>query len=275
MPEAGPASDYKPPYMRWFEGDFWADRAVIRMTWLQRHFYRALLLASFRCDTRPYLPDDDAQLWVLADAKSAKAWKENREAVLVKFTPLTDDKGRPVLSNKRVLEEWQVASAKSQIARQKGILGRKKQLAGNSESRATAQPQPGISPALAQQNQSQNQITKSKAQKPSSSPDGDGVRLGFDVFWKAYPRRTARGAALKAWLKLKPDADLQQKILTAIEAQKKTDQWSKDGGRFIPHPATWLNHTRWLDEQPILSDGGNADERNNRYANRDRIICET
>jgi hypothetical protein len=53
---------------------------------------------------------------------------------------------------------------------------------------------------------------------------------------------------LKAWTKIKPDSELQQKILAAIETQKASAQWSKEGGRFIPFPATWLNDERWEDE---------------------------
>ena len=37
-------------------------------------------------------------------------------------------------------------------------------------------------------------------------------------------------------------------LLTAIEDQKKSAQWTKDNGQFIPHPATWLNGKRWEDE---------------------------
>ena len=51
--------DYKPPFIRWYENDFWSDRSINRMTWMQRHYYRAILLAAFFCPTRPYLPDDD------------------------------------------------------------------------------------------------------------------------------------------------------------------------------------------------------------------------
>ena len=36
--------------------------------------------------------------------------------------------------------------------------------------------------------------------------------------------------------------------MSAIEAQKKSPQWTKDGGQFIPHPATWLNGKRWEDQ---------------------------
>jgi len=39
-----------------------------------------------------------------------------------------------------------------------------------------------------------------------------------------------------------------RQILNAIEQQKQSEQWSKDGGQFIPLPATWLNNQRWEDD---------------------------
>src|ERR1039458_10081733 len=61
--------EYQPPYQFWHEPDFWADECVSRgMTFMQRHFYRALLQAAFYCSTRPYLPTSDDELWKLADA---------------------------------------------------------------------------------------------------------------------------------------------------------------------------------------------------------------
>ncbi len=73
---------------------------------------------------------------------------------------------------------------------------------------------------------------------------------GFNAFWKAYPRKVAKQAALKAWRKLNPDTGLVQTILRAVEQQKASPGWQKDGGRFIPYPATWLNGERWNDETP-------------------------
>lgn len=72
----------------------------------------------------------------------------------------------------------------------------------------------------------------------------------FDVFWAAYPRHTGKQDAYKAFVKLKPDEALMQAILAGIERQKQSAQWTKDGGQFIPHPATWLNGCRWEDELP-------------------------
>jgi hypothetical protein len=42
------------------------------------------------------------------------------------------------------------------------------------------------------------------------------------------------------------DQSLLDTMLTAIEVQKV--KWAKDDNKFVPHPATWLNNSRWLDE---------------------------
>ena len=70
----------------------------------------------------------------------------------------------------------------------------------------------------------------------------------FDRFWEAYPRKEAKQTAKKAFEKLNPDDGLLQKMLEAVERFKGSAQWKEDGGRFIPHPATWINQRRWEDE---------------------------
>ena len=72
--------------------------------------------------------------------------------------------------------------------------------------------------------------------------------LFFAEFWKAYPNKKAKQAAAKAWKRLKPDRALFDIIMRALEAAKRSDQWSRDGGRYIPHPATWINGQRWEDQ---------------------------
>src|SRR3990167_9750245 len=81
----------------------------------------------------------------------------------------------------------------------------------------------------------------------------------FEVFWQAYPRRVSKGAAVKAWKKLKPSAELLQRMLEAIEYQKA---WRKKAEKvnstlpaykriFVPpwkHAGTWINQECWLDE---------------------------
>jgi len=54
--------------------------------------------------------------------------------------------------------------------------------------------------------------------------------------------------ALKTWLKLKPSGELVAQMLTTLAWQKQQDAWVKDGGQYVPHPASWLNAGRWDDE---------------------------
>ena len=70
----------------------------------------------------------------------------------------------------------------------------------------------------------------------------------FESFWTAYPKKIGKGAAYKAWVKIDTSNGMVTKILNAISLQKKSEGWIADNGQFIPHPTTWLNQDRWLDE---------------------------
>ena len=70
----------------------------------------------------------------------------------------------------------------------------------------------------------------------------------FDRFWGAYPRKVSKADAKKAFVKLNPDTELVEAMLRALDWQKRLPEWTKDGGQFIPYPATWLNARRWEDE---------------------------
>lgn len=76
----------------------------------------------------------------------------------------------------------------------------------------------------------------------------ESKHLLFETFWKSYPKKVGKDAARKAFAKRKPDDKLLGDILKAIEVQKTTEDWRKSDGQFIPHPATWLNQGRWMDE---------------------------
>lgn len=71
---------------------------------------------------------------------------------------------------------------------------------------------------------------------------------GFEAWWGAYPKKVSKGAALKAWSKIKPDPKLQAQMLDALRWQVRQPGWAKDGGAFIPHPASYLNAQAYLDE---------------------------
>jgi len=112
--------------------------------------------------------------------------------------------------------------------------------------------------------------------------DGDASSAGrpgggFDEFYAAYPKKVKPRDARKAWDKLKPDAALRLTILKAIEAQKRTEQWQKDGGQFIPYPASWLNSESWLNETQVetFEAGSSEAEKTAAYLESQRIEPQT
>ncbi len=83
-----------------------------------------------------------------------------------------------------------------------------------------------------------------------------GAELFESQFWPFYPKKKAKDDALKAFLKRKPDQALVNLMLKALAWQTLTEDWVKEGGKFIPYPATWLNDGRWTDEQPKAMSAG-------------------
>jgi len=89
-----------------------------------------------------------------------------------------------------------------------------------------------------------------------SNKDVSGIVDMFELFWKEYPKKVGKGAAEKSWKKISSIKSTFEKIITALEWQKKSDQWCKEGGQYIPNPATYLTQKRWMDEK---KDGINWD----------------
>jgi len=90
----------------------------------------------------------------------------------------------------------------------------------------------------------------------------------FAEFWDAYPKKVDRASAERAFSKLADPAALLPIMLKTLEVQKQSSQWKNEHGRFIPHPATWLNGHRWEDDPAVFTQGGtNHANRNANTAN--------
>ena len=98
---------YKPKYFCWYEENFWSDRRVVRMPPLARHFYRALLCSALFCRTRPFLPLDEIELQILADAEPHD-WTIHRDTILGMFTKTERGYSHPRLDVQWALLEDQM-----------------------------------------------------------------------------------------------------------------------------------------------------------------------
>lgn len=87
---------------------------------------------------------------------------------------------------------------------------------------------------------------KKRKEIPPSAPQGsDGL---FEKFWQAYPRKESKPKAAESFGRLQPTEALLAKIIGSIEQRRLSHDWTKDGGKYIPHPSTFLNQRRWEDE---------------------------
>lgn len=82
--------------------------------------------------------------------------------------------------------------------------------------------------------------------KPASRGGGESL---FEIFWEAYPRKKSKGQAQKAFhaLKPKPDSEFVAMLIAKIKLAITSEQWRKDGGQYIPYPASWLRAEGWHD----------------------------
>lgn len=88
-----------------------------------------------------------------------------------------------------------------------------------------------------------DRVPDNSTQSPKMDKRKDGE--DFESFWSAYPKKKNKEGARKAFAKVKVPL---QVLLDAIERQKKSKDWLKDGGQYIPYPSTWLNNGAWEDE---------------------------
>lgn len=77
----------------------------------------------------------------------------------------------------------------------------------------------------------------------------------FEEWWKNYPRKVAKGDARKAWIRTAKIRPPLANMIRALVVAKASEQWLKDGGTFIPYPATYLRGERW-DDVPEIELGG-------------------
>lgn len=199
-------------------------------------FYRLLVNCDDygRMDARPKILA--AKLFPLKDIRTSQIEEGLRALTSAELVIIYEVDGKPFLQMKTWERHQQIRAKKSKYPSHES---------GNIVSDSTCKQM------IAEDSKCPRNPIQSESESESNPKDARAaLKESFDVFWAAYPRHTGKQDAYKAFVKLKPDEALMQAILAGIEKQKQSAQWTKDGGQFIPHPATWLNGCRWEDETP-------------------------
>ena len=92
--------------------------------------------------------------------------------------------------------------------------------------------------------------TKTKTKTKTLSP---AARQRFGEFWDLYPKKSGRSEAERVWADtVGEDEELYLTVMEALGRQVFWEQWQRDGGRFIPYPARWLEQRLWEDQAVCL-----------------------
>jgi uncharacterized protein YdaU (DUF1376 family) len=249
-------------WMPLYIADYLGD--TMHLNGAQHGAYLLLLMHHWRNGP---LPDDEAQLSAIARF-DAGVWRKSIAPVVLKFFDKTADG----LVQKRLMAEREFASELTDKRAIAGAAGaakrwgkdRKKVAGGNGGPNGNGYDKDNgksIANAMANGIANASQLD-GPIPSPSQLPrkeDSSLRSLGdcasdFDLWWSAYPRKVGKGHAAKAYaaaLRKAPAA----KLLSALQGYQFDSR-----EKYIPHPATWLNGERWLDEQdtfdPVLRAAG-------------------
>lgn len=260
----------KPPYFPFYVNDFAADDVVEAMTTEQVGAYALLLCKAWMQTPAGTVPADDAILARWARV-SARTWDRIKSGVLAAFALGQDGRYHQKRMEVEYAKLITTLEARSEGGRRSAEARRQQREAANLfASSVEAEPSAHLATELAAQLQLNGSTPPTRAfgsgsesgsdsDSPAVPPRGGGAGgggpPGFAEFWAAYPRRTAKVKAVRAWRAIKPDASLLAVILAALDRQKASDQWRRG---VVPHPATWLNQRRWDDELPGPATAGDG-----------------
>jgi len=67
----------------------------------------------------------------------------------------------------------------------------------------------------------------------------------FLEFWAIYPKKVDKKGAFRAFKNIKKLKEVFPEIMSALEIQKRSEQWTKANGQYIPNPTTYIHQERW------------------------------
>ena len=97
----------------------------------------------------------------------------------------------------------------------------------------------------------------------------DQIQIMFEQFWKEYPRKVSKKTAFTAFKNIKHLKDEFPIIMQAVKLKKGSNDWRKNGGQYIPHPATFIHQERWKDEEQTISSNDSMLSSDNPYFSKE------
>lgn len=197
---------------------------------LEHGCYRQLL-DQYYLDEKP-LPADEDKLFRLFNARTEDE-KQAMRNVLMDFWTKTE--GGYVQG--RSDREIQTYKERLETASKAGRLSAKKRANSNGRSTGVEIKSTGVQLTTNHKLITNNLITNNQY-----------ISKDFEIFWQAFPKKKKKEDARKAWNTIRPNIEV---VLKALEWQKQSPEWFKQGGQFIPYPASWIRSHSWEDEKSV------------------------
>lgn len=237
------------PAFQFYPADWRKDMALQSCSVAARGLWIDMMCIAHECDPYGHLtvngkPMTAAQIGRHTGLSEREAAKLIAELEAAGVTSRTQE---GALFSRRMVRDEDVRSRRAdggKAGSEHGIKGAEHGIKGGrpATGRGVLKP-PSEPPPSSSSSSSEN--TGSFATSPT---DVGKFPPGFDQFWAAYPRKVGKDAAAKAFARRRIDGALLTTVLLALSRQALSPQWTRDGGQFIPHPATWLTQGRWQDE---------------------------
>ena len=96
----------------------------------------------------------------------------------------------------------------------------------------------------AEQEAKANLEAKAKAKAESENQ----LLKNFELFWSVYPNKKSKKTAFEKFKRIDFKKTSFESIMISLEKQKQSDDWTKNGGQYVPMPQTWIFNERWTDE---------------------------
>lgn len=221
----------------WFWIDRWMGSSAFLLPIEARGLYREMLSQAWRRGAR--LPNDHEAIKRAvgcSDAEWARCWPLVSTYWTVDGEHLVNDTQRSVYGD---------ALKRRAAAQRRGLMGAGKRWGNGSTNSSTTGSTNAQAHAQAIASDLRSPITTNYK---DSRPTPSASDRRFAEFWAAYPKKTGKDAARKAFERRRVDDALLATMIAAIRQQAQSRQWTEEGGRFIPNPSTWLNQGRWQDE---------------------------
>lgn len=175
-------------------------------------------------------------------SQQVKGLPEPFVKAFAKAFPIPFGKGMPIQEQEQLQEQEQDNTPLPPSPG--GGVGEQQEIEQASSQSPSLQKPPNPNPPIPQPPPSRSRLTVAQMER-------------FEQWYREYPKKVSRGQAEKAWLTVeKIHFGGVDELIDVLRQQKVSPEWLKEGGKYIPHPATYLNAKKWMDEvdAPMATD---------------------